>query len=244
MSHAIIRTLLGVCLWQSLAAFAADSFPATQLAPAAELQYSIKARQSGLSIGGSALVRWQQQDGKYSIHSETRAVLVGKILNTSSQGSIDEQGLAPELFTEKRFGKPETQTIFERQNKKIKFSTSAETYPIKGGEQDRSSATWQLIAQARAASTHFTTGSEWKMFVAGRRDAEIWTFKVLGTENIRTALGEYQCLHISKAPPPDSKDQQLDIWLAPGLNWYPVRLRFNDADGDFVDQVLESVTKL
>jgi hypothetical protein len=53
---------------------------------------------------------------------------------------------------------------------------------LKGGEQDRTSATWQLIAYARAAGDKFKPGSEWKMFVAGRRDAEPWSFKVLATE--------------------------------------------------------------
>ena len=37
--------------------------------------------------------------------------------------------------------------------------------------------------------------------------------------------------------------QQVDLWLAPSLDWYPVRVRFNDNDGDFVDQTLEKVVK-
>jgi hypothetical protein len=39
------------------------------------------------------------------------------------------------------------------------------------------------------------------------------------------------------------KGQQVDLWLAPSLDWYPVRVRFNDNDGDFVDQTLEKVVK-
>jgi hypothetical protein len=39
------------------------------------------------------------------------------------------------------------------------------------------------------------------------------------------------------------KGQQVDLWLAPSLDWYPVRVRFNDPDGDFVDQTLEKVVK-
>ncbi|MBI3285177.1 MAG: DUF3108 domain-containing protein [Burkholderiales bacterium] len=214
------------------------------LPPSAELQYSIRARQSSLPLSGSALVKWQlSADQKYSIVTETRAMLVGKILDASSQGGIDEHGLAPDKFIEKRFGKPATITSFERNSKTIRFTASAVTYPIKGGEQDRSSATWQLIAQIRAATDQLKAGSEWKMFVAGRRDAEPWTFKASARETLRTPLGELATIHIVKAPPPDSQDQQLELWLAPALEWYPVRLRFSDADGDFVDQVLESVKK-
>ncbi|MFZ6733147.1 DUF3108 domain-containing protein [Undibacterium sp. Ji42W] len=216
---------------------------ATKLPPPVELQYSIKAKQSGLPLSGSALVKWQIADRKYNIITETHAMLVGKILDASSQGNIDDYGLAPDKFVEKRFRKPATTTSFERDSKTLRFSASTETYVLKGGEQDRTSASWQLIAIARAAGEAFKAGSEWKMLVAGRRDADPWTFKVLGSENIKTPMGDMVAIHVSKAPPADSKDQQLDLWLAPSLEWYPVRLKFSDADGDFVDQVLESVKK-
>ena len=246
------QSLLISCSIISSIAACADTLPSHYtpiktsflLPPAAELQYSIKARQSGIPLSGSALVKWQLSEGKkYSIITETRAMLLGKILDASSQGHMDEYGLAPEKFIEKRLGKPASTTSFDYDSKTLRFSTANDTYQLKGGEQDRTSATWQLVAQARAAGDKFKPGSEWKMFVAGRRDADPWTFKVTGTATTTTALGEIATIHISKAPPPDSKDQQLDIWLAPSLEWYPVRLKFSDADGDFVDQVLESIKK-
>lgn len=233
---------LGICLL---------SFGIMQIAHAetadipanAELNYKIKARQSGFSVSGSAQVRWQNHAGLYSIVTETRAMLIGKILDASSHGRLDQQGLVPEKFYEKRLGKDGTTTRFDREAKTISFSAANVTYPIKGGEQDRTSATWQLITLARTYPERFKPGSEWKMFVAGRRDAEDWIFKVVGQETISTPLGEQVCYHISKAPPPDSKDQQLELWLAPGLDWYPVRLKFSDADGDYVDQLLETIKK-
>jgi len=216
---------------------------AFNLPPAAELSYTIKAKQSGIPLGGAATVKWEISEKKYSIVTETRAMLVGKIMDASSQGAIDDYGLAPDKFVEKRFGKPATTTSFERDSKTLRFTASAETYTLKGGEQDRTSASWQLISIARAAGDNFKAGTEWKMFVAGRRDGDPWTFKVIGPATIKTPMGELAVIHVSKAPPADSKDQQLELWLAPGMEWYPVRLKFSDADGDFVDQVLESVKK-
>jgi hypothetical protein len=116
-------------------------------------------------------------------------------------------------------------------------------YPLKGGEQDRSSVSWQLAAVARAAPDKFVPGSEWTFFVAGRRDADPWTFKVIGHDSVRTGLGAVDALHLVRLPPPDSKDQKLDIWLAPGHEWYPVRVRFTDSDDEFVDQTLEKIVK-
>jgi hypothetical protein len=43
------------------------------------LRYTIKAKQSGIPVSGNATVQWQADDKKYSVHSETRAMLIGKI---------------------------------------------------------------------------------------------------------------------------------------------------------------------
>ncbi len=217
------------------------------LAPSAELHYAIKAKQKGIPVSGDASVKWQlsslNDTQSYSVITETRVILFGKILDASSFGHIDSHGLAPDKFVEKRFGKSESTTRFDHSTKTIRFTESTQTYTIKGGEQDRTSATWQLVALARTAADKFVPGSEWKMFVAGRRDAEDWSFKVTGVEKVVTPMGEFSAVHFIKAPPPDSKDQQLEIWLAPKLDWYPVRLKFSDADGDNVDQMLDSIRK-
>ena len=231
----------------TLASAAPPDHPAIKypfkLPPPAALHYAIKARQSGLSLDGTALLSWAVSDDNYSIRSETRAMLLGKILESESAGRIDGYGLAPAQLTEKRFRKAPTSTTFDRDSLTIAFTESNASYPLMGGEQDRTSAIWQLIAVARAAPGKIKEGTEWVFFVAGRRDAQRWTFKAMQRETIRTALGELNTLHLRKAPPPDSLEQQLDIWLAPALEWYPVRLRFSDADGDFVEQSLQEISK-
>jgi len=213
------------------------------LPPSADLNYAINARQGGLTINGEAVVQWNATREKYSIVAETRAMLVGKILDEKSEGSVDEYGLAPRQFTEKRFRKEPTTASFKRPGKTISFSSSDKTYPIKGGEQDRTSAIWQLIAVARGAPPKFKPGSTWTFFVAGQHDAEPWTFKVIKQEKIRSPQGEVSALHIVKMPPPDAKGQKVDIWLAPSLEWYPVKLRFTDADGEYIEQSLEKISK-
>lgn len=213
------------------------------LPPPADLHYAIQARQGGLTLSGNALLSWSASADRYAIKTETRAMLFGKVMQAESAGSIDGYGLAPAQAIETRFRKAPSSTTFDRASQTIRFTESSASYPLKGGEQDRTSAIWQLISVARAAPDKLRKGTEWLFFVAGRRDAERWTFKLLQRETIRTALGEMDTLHLSKAPPPDAKGQRLDIWLAPSLEWYPVRLRFSDDDGDFVEQSLQEITK-
>jgi hypothetical protein len=213
------------------------------LPPSADLSYTIKARQKGFSIGGEALVNWRVAGAKYTLRADTRAALFGSILENRSEGLIDSFGLAPVQFSEKRIRKEPWTTTFDRAARTISFTEDKQTYVLKGGEQDRSSVSWQLAGIARAAPEKFTPGSEWTFFVAGRRDAEPWTFKVVKQETIRTGLGPVDALHLVKLPPPDSTGQTLDIWLAPAHEWYPVRLRFTDSDDEFVDQTLDKIVK-
>lgn len=211
--------------------------------PSAALNYVIEAKQSGLNLQGNGVVQWKVGPQQYSVHSETTAQLFGKILDARSEGKIDSFGLAPAQYVQKRLRKDATTTTFNGDSKTITFSQSAQNYPIAGGEQDRTSIVWQLASVARAAPAKFTPGSEWKFFVAGENDAEPWTFKVIKREKIVTPKGEFNAVHVFRAPPADSQGQKLDIWLAPSLEWYPVRLRFTDADGDYIEQSLETVAK-
>lgn len=211
--------------------------------PSAELAYTIKARQSGLDIGGNAILHWTVAGKNYSVAAETRAMLVGKILDERSQGVIDSYGLAPMAFSEKRFRRDPTTTTFDRGNGSIVFSHSPHAYPIKGGEQDRASALWQLISIARAMPSRFKPESKWTFFVAGHEDADPWTFKIGKQEKIRTALGEMNALHVLKDNAPNAKGRRLDIWLAPGLEWYPVKLRYTEGNGEYIEQTLESIVR-
>ena len=213
------------------------------LPPSAELSYLIQSKQSGISLGGNAVVRWAAREKKFSVQTEAHAMLFGKILDSKSEGIIDDYGLAPVSCTEKRLRRDRTTTTFERSTGTIRFSASELTYPINGGEQDRNSAIWQLVSIARAASAKFKPGSEWTFFVAGQRDAEPWTFKVLRKEKISTPLGELNTLHVFKEPPPDAHGQHVDIWLAPQHEWYPARMRYTDADGDFIEQTLQKIDR-
>lgn len=216
---------------------------AIDLPPSADLVYNIKARQKGFTLGGDAIVNWRAGNGRYSFHSDTRAQFLGSMIDDRSEGSIDSFGLAPNLFTEKRVRHDPWTTTFERGRNIISFTESKVTYPIKGGEQDRSSVLFQLAGMARAAPESVVAGAEWKFFVAGRRDADVWTFRVVKPEVVQTGIGKVDAIHLIRLPPPDSKDQTLDIWLAPSKEWYPVRIRFTDNDDEYVDQTLQSINK-
>jgi hypothetical protein len=144
--------VLGAAL-AAATAMAADDHPSVKrafsLPPSADLTYAVKASSHGLPLAGTGTVSWRQEEGKYSLTTEARSGLFGKVLEHRSEGAIDDFGLAPASYYEKRIRKEATTTTFRREEAVIGFQGSEKSYPIKGGEQDRSSAPWQLAAIAR-----------------------------------------------------------------------------------------------
>ncbi|WP_307727594.1 DUF3108 domain-containing protein [Massilia sp. ST3] len=234
----------------SLGACAQDAAPAHPsarrafaLPPSADLSYDLSARQRGFSLKGDALVTWRAADGKYQLKAESRVAVLGTLTEDRSEGAIDAYGLAPAEFWEKRLRKDPTTTTFDRAAKTLRFSESEQTYPLKGGEQDRVSVTWQLAAVARAAGDKLKPGASLGFFVAGRRDAEAWTFKVAKREKLRTGLGELDTVLLVREPLADGRNQTLSVWLAPERDWYPVKLRFTDGDKETIEQTIRAIDK-
>jgi hypothetical protein len=239
---------VGAALGATLAlAWAQDEHPAQKrpfdLPPSADLSYELSAHQSGFSLSGKALITWRAGNGKYLTTAESRVSLLGKLTENRSQGTVDAFGLAPAEFYEKRFRHDATTSTFDRAAHTLSFSEGNQTYPLKGGEQDRASVTWQIVAQARAAGDNVKPGLRWAYFVAGRHDADPWIFRVLKREKVNTPAGDFDTWHVIREENAAVKGQKLDIWLAPSQEWYPVKLRFNDDDKDYVEQALEKVTK-
>lgn len=214
---------------------------AFELPPSADLHYDLSARQRGLALKGDANVTWRQGDGKYEVKVDSRVAVFGTLLENHSQGAIDAYGLAPEQFSEKRLRKDPTSITFDRAGKSMSFSEGDKTYKLKGGEQDRTSITWQLAAVARAAGDKFKPGSEWPFFVAGRSSAEAWTFKVVKQEKVQTGMGELDAVLVERKALPGSRDQSVEVWLAPSHEWYPVKIRFTEGDKETIEQTIKSI---
>lgn len=220
----------------------ADSTSYTiDLPPSADLKYDVqKTPKDGAPMYGSGTIKWQTDGSTYSVNGDF-GVLFITALHFQSNGSIDDSGIVPELYSEKRFRKPQTNTHFHRERNTISFSSSTLSYPRTGGEQDRASIMWQLAGIGRGDSGKFIAGSSIALFVAGTRNAETWNILIIGQEEIAIDGVTMQTWHVARAPRSDTHDQRLDIWLAPDRNWYPVRLRYTESNGDFLDMTLTSL---
>lgn len=215
----------------------------TDAPPSAELKYDVKALRNGQTVYGSGKITWQNRGDRYRIDGNA-SILFFTLLEFSSDGVLDDFGVSPTLYTEKRFRKTATDTHFEHERNTITFSSSDNHYPRPGDAQDRASIIWQLAAIGRGNPAAFSAGATFELFVAGVRDAEPWQVTVSGEESVDIDGGPTQAWHLVRSPRPGSYDQKIDIWLAPQRQWYPVKIRYTESNGEFLDMSLSRLTPL
>lgn len=209
--------------------------------PSAELKYDVHALIGEQTFYGSGKIGWQFDGSNYAINGEA-SLLFFTLLNFKSEGTIDAFGVAPVIYSEKRPRKSETNTHFQRERNIISFSASTASYPRNGGEQDRASIIWQLVGIGRGSPDQFKQDTGIAIFVAGARDGEIWNFHIIGEEEIETTTGKFNAWHVARMPRPGSYDEKIDLWLAPQQQWYPVKVRYTERNGNYTDLSLSKIS--
>ena len=225
------------------ASAAAEPKYAANLPPPAKLNYAIRASIKGLTVDGNGFIHWQKNNGKYVLFSETRSALTGTLLAEKSEGTQERRGLAPERFTSKRFRKSEVTTVFDHKTHQLIFSGNVAPQALHDGDLDRLSVIWQLLAIARAAPAQITPGTRFSFSVAGAHDLQPWIFEVRQKQTLRSALGETEAWQLIRVPEQEASSSLMEIWLAPAIDWFPIKLRISEDNGDYIEQSLESIEK-
>ena len=200
----------------------------TRVPPSTTLRYVM----SRGPIAGEGELRWQRNGGSYELRLEGRVPLLGTLLTQVSRGGFDSAGLAPERHTDKRRRRGEQAANFQRDAGLITFSGSPAQYPLMPGAQDRVSWMVQLAAIAQAWRGSLASGEHIALLVASARgDADVWSFRVLGTETVSLPAGPVAAVKLLREPrrPYDTK---VEVWLDPARHHLPVRARLTDTNGD------------
>ena len=200
----------------------------------------------GAVWAGEAVMSWQLDGDSYRMRVEAGVrVLVARInlVMLHSEGKVNEYGVAPVTLSEKRRGRAPTTTRFSERDGRITFSAAPGFTPapvaLLPGAQDKATLPLQLAAIARAGSGQIEAGVE--LLVGDERDASLYRFVVMGQEVLDTRLGKLQAWHLSRPPKPGAYSSRLDIWLAPGLGWYPVQIRNTEASGAVTTQTANKI---
>jgi hypothetical protein len=210
--------------------------PAADLAPVAllppmQLRYDVTAQVNRQQVQGSSALHWEHDGQRYTASFET-SVAGLRPRRQSSQGDVTALGLAPLRFGEQLRG--EQAAHFEREQGRVSFSNNRPPVPLLAGAQDRVSVLFQLAAMLAGDSRRSAPGTSMAIQTATTRDAEPWLFTVEGEETLHLGGADMTTVKLVR-PPRGEYDQRMEVWLAPGKAYAPVRLRLTQPNGDWAD---------
>jgi len=200
------------------------------------------------TLGGFGLVRiqahtvtqWHVTHDRYEARSITTGPNGEALLNVTSSGRVlPSVGIAPQRYTEATQNQAPSVAEFLWDQNILRFTKTSRTTALIEGTQDRLSFQAQLALLAQAFTHRFVPGAIVAMPVASPRQIQIYDFHVTGWQAIQAQDGTiYDTLKLDRPMNPEHPDVRVEIWLAPNLNWLPVRVRITFASGYFGDSVL------
>lgn len=214
--------------------------PPLVLAPNATLKYEVTGKAKGFNYSASGTLTWQQNGNDYQAQLEVSAFLLGSYVQTS-QGKVSAQGLAPDRFSDKRRSN-EKAAHFDRDTGRIRYSSNAPDAPLLPGAQDQLSATLQLASLLNTFPA-LSDARNVTLPVSSTGTSEMWQFVVGPLNAVRLPAGEIAARLLTRAPRREY-DKTVELWLAPGLGFLPVRMRLTEQNGDFLDLLLKDLPPL
>jgi hypothetical protein len=206
----------------------------------ARLRYVAELTRNGQVTRGDAEFQWRHDGTQY----EARWALSGPAgigrREQSSTGRLAAEGLAPLRFADR--SSREEAVHFERDAGKVTFSNNRPQADLAAGAQDRLSVIVQLAALLGGDPKAYPAGTVIAIPTASTRDAEVWQFNVAGEELLQLPGGARTAVKLQRAPRKEF-DYTLELWLAPNMDYAPVRLRLTYPNGDSLDQRWSSTDK-
>lgn len=222
---------------------AADPAPATRtvvaVPPSARFHYDVAVAAKGFSLRGKGELDWRHDGRQYEAKLEISSPMLPSRVQRST-GRITEDGLAPGYFWDKT--RNEQAAHFDRAKGVVIFSNNRPQADLVPGLQDRLSVLLQLAAMVRGQPARFVAGTDIAIPTASTRETEGWVFEVEGEENLQLPGGAVRALKLHRKPRKEF-DQRLELWLAPRMDYAPVRVRLTNPNGDAVDQRWSSTDK-
>jgi hypothetical protein len=196
-------------------------------------------------IEGKAAVEWVRQADRYQVHLDAAIAPFGGV-SMISEGVIKAEGLQPARYentTHKLIGK-DTIRVVELNEAEVVMPTG-DRLPRPEGIQDAVSQLIHLAYQFMMNPALAKQGQSVALKVALVRKIETIVYEVVGEETLDTPIGQVPTLHIKPrrvvAAQANAQPDlgSIEVWLAPGLQYLPVRI-LTKMDGDnHLDMLME-----
>ncbi len=230
----------------AIAASDADA-PGPEWPPSTQLSYRLIGNYRG-EVHGQAEVQWIRQGRRYQVHLDVSigpgfAPLIARRM--SSDGLIGPQGITPGRYDE------DTRVLFSQRRRASLFFDGEHMRLADGrpqaqpaGVQDAASQFVQLSWLALTGREPLRPGHQIALPLALPRRLYDWRYEVVGEALLDTPMGPLLTWHLRPLLPPGTRlggDLRAEVWLAPGLQYLPVRLRIAQDEQTFVDLMLKQL---
>jgi hypothetical protein len=199
-------------------------------------------------VHGQAQVEWLRKGREYQVHLDVGvgpsfAPLISRRM--SSQGQLTPDGIAPQRYDE------ETRFIVGGGHRSSVFFLGGEVQlasgvrqPVARGAQDSASQFVQLTWLFLTGREALEPGRIVQLPLVLPRKQYAWQYEVVGEQLLDTPMGPVASWHIK----PTRQTQQsagggdliAEVWLAPSLQYLPVRLLIRQDEQTYVDLMLKS----
>lgn len=203
------------------------------------LRYQVAIFARGFDLKGRAELTWRQDGGNYEAQLELIPP-IGSARVQQSSGRITASGLEPARFADR--ARSEEAAHFERDKGRLVFSNNRPEAPLLAGAQDRLSVLLQLGAMIGGEPARYPPATTISVQTASAREADVWLFTVEGDEELTLPGGRLKALKLTRNPRKEF-DQKVELWLAPGMDYVPVRVRLTQGNGERYDLMWSATDK-
>ena len=200
------------------------------------LAYTLGGNYRG-ELHGSAQVLWQHTGTRYQAVVQLD---VGILLSMrfTSQGEITARGLAPEVYEE--------QVRQRRRGVRIGDGVrlnNGQTVPRPEGVQDTASQFVELSHRFATDPAALKAGSEIRLWLARPGGVDEWTYDVVGEDTLHLPrLGAVPAFHLKPRSLGKPRGPiSAEIWIAPTLQYLPVRIRLTQGPDTYMDLMVETI---
>ena len=210
--------------------------------PSTRLSYELTGNYRG-PVNGNAQVEWIRQASRYQVHLDVSvgpsfAPLITR--HMSSDGELTAAGIVP-----KRYDEDTRVLLAARRRVSVLFqgdkltlgNGSVEAAPP--GSQDAASQFVQLSWLFATGREALRIGHVVELPLALPRKQYLWRYEVMGEELLQTPMGPLATWRL-KPSTATSGDLSAEVWLAPSLQYLPVRLLIRQNEAAYIDLMLKA----
>lgn len=205
--------------------------------PSTRLSFKLQGHYHG-PVEGGARVEWVRQGSRYQVRLDSHAgpLFSRKVL---SEGELTERGLVPQRFSGEQkvlFASPRRWSLaFSPEQATL---SDGRTVPSQPGQQDEASQFVQITWLFSTRPELLQVGRSVEFPLAISRRLERWTFDVVAQETLQLPMGEVAAFHIKPRREAAPGDMSAEMWIAPSLQYLPVRILIRQRNEHWVDLTL------